>query len=177
MIGRGGLVGRLGRLGLGLVVTVAVVFADVTTALGIKLDGLPGAAVVAVAVAVDLFGSRPVTSSIVDNGNRLVVSLEGCLGEVGLAASPVDLARRRLGASADPGTEADLHGSLREPVGDGSLLDGVDYRTVDAPFDGVPGPFDAVGVQRAKRVVDGVVGDEVMLAAVSLAKRVGLDLV
>lgn len=167
--GRGGGGGRGSALGLLVVGAVAL----------LHNDGLPAARVVAVDVLGDI---RVVTSrvvaSIVDNGDTLVVSVEGSLGEVGVTTSPLNGTFGAVLSTGNPCTELDLHRSLGEgltTLGIGSL-ESSDNLVVDEPVNIGGSPLDGVLVVRAERVVDGVVSTTVVGSSIALAEVVGLNL-
>ncbi|KAH6610634.1 hypothetical protein Trco_000654 [Trichoderma cornu-damae] len=152
----GGLCGGMGGRGGGGAAVAAVTELD--------LDALPRAAVVAVDVLLDALGAGPVGAGVVDDGDALVVAQEGALGEVGVAAGPLDGALGGVLAAGDPGSELDLHGGLGKAggtalgVGGGQGADGV---VVDQPGDAGRGPLDRVRVERAEGVGNGVEGTAV----------------
>lgn len=155
---------------------VAAVVAAVTILDG---DALPGAAVVAVHVVLDALGGRAIGTSVVDNGDALVVAEEGSLGEVGIAASPLDGALRSIRAASNPSSELDLHRCLGKAssatlsVGGGQ---GTDDVVVDQPGDTSRSPLNGVSVERSERVGNGVESTTVVSSSVTLAEVVGLSL-
>lgn len=183
-IGRRSLGGGWGSRGLGLGLAgsrggrraVAAVVAAVTK---LDLDALPAAAVVAVDVLLDALGGRGIGTSVVDNGDALVVSEERSLGEIGVATGPLDGALRSILAASNPGSKLDLHRGLGETssatLGVGSVQ-GTDDVVVDQPGDTLRSPLNRVGVERSKRVGDGVESTTVVGGSVALAEVVGLSL-
>lgn len=155
---------------------VAAVVAAVTK---LDLDALPAAAVVAVDVLLDALGGGGIGTSVVDNGDALVVSEERSLGEIGVATGPLDGALRSILAASNPGSKLDLHRGLGKTssatlgVGSGQ---GTDDVVVDQPGDTLRSPLNRVGVERSKRVGDGVESTTVVGGSVALAEVVGLSL-
>lgn len=162
---------RGGRRGVVVAVVAAVTKLD--------LDALPGAAVVAVQVVLDALGGRGIGTSVVDNGDALVVAEERSLGEIGVTTSPLDGALRSILAASNPGSELDLHGGLGKAtsttlsVGSGQ---GTDDVVVDQPGDTGRSPLNGVSVERSKRVGNGVESTTVEGSSVTLAEVVGLSL-
>lgn len=154
----------------------AAVVAAVTK---LDLDALPGASLVAVQVVLDALGGRGIGTSVIDNGDALVVSEEGSLGEIGVATSPLDGALRSILAAGNPGSELDLHRGLGKAssatlgVGSGQ---GTDDVVVDQPGDTGRSPLNRVSVERSKRVGNGVESTTVEGSGVTLAEVVGLSL-
>lgn len=172
-VGGRGLGGSRGRR-RGLV--VAAVVAAVTK---LDLDALPGAGLVAVNVVLDALGGRGIGTSVVNNGDALVVAEERSLGEIGVATSPLDGALGSILASSNPGSKLDLHrglgkaGSATLGVGSGQ---GTDDVVVDQPGDTSRSPLNGVSVERSKRAGNGVESTTVEGSSVTLAEVVGLSL-
>lgn len=166
-----GLAGSRGRRGVVVVVVAAVTKLD--------FDALPAAAVVAVEVVLDALGGRGIGTSVVDNGDALVVSEERSLGEIGVSTSPLNGALGSILAASNPGSKLDLHGGLGKTssatLGVGSVQ-GTDDVVVDQPVDTLRSPLNGVGVERSKRVGDGVESTTVKGSSVTLAEVVGLSL-
>ena len=134
--------------------------------------------VVTIDILADRLGSGRITTSIIHNGNALVVSLERRLAEVSHTSSPLNSAFGSIRTSCTPCAELDLHGSLGEA---GSALgvfirQGAHDLVVDDPVDGCGCPFDGVDVELADGVGDGMESSTVVCAHVAFAEVVGLDL-
>lgn len=139
-------------------------------------DALPAARLVTVDVLLDATVGGAVLAGVVDNGDALVIGVEGSLGEVGEAASPLTSALRRVLATSAPGSELDLHGSLGELVADSGGIEHSDALAVDHPVDLLGSPLDGVRVEGTSGITNGVVLAAVVGGSVSLAEVVGLDL-
>lgn len=165
--GGGGLGGGLSGGGLVLIIRLGAVVLD---------DDLLPAAVVAVGVGV--LGGSVLAAHVVDDLAVLVVAEGGAVAEVGNAASPLDGALGGVGATGSPGADLDLHGRLGELGTALGLLvgQGADDLAIDGPVDLLVGPDDAVLVELAGGVLDGVETAAVVGAVVTLAEVVGLDL-
>jgi hypothetical protein len=137
-----------------------------------------GARLVAVDVLAHALGRGSVATSVVDNGDALVVADKGRLREIRKAAGPGDGSRGGVGASSNPGAELDLHGRLGERAAALGILvrQGSHHGAVDDPLHGRGRPLDRVDVELANGVLDGVERAAVVRRCVALAEVVGLDL-
>ena len=119
---------------------------------GEDLDALPGAALVAVDVALGAGG-------VVLHRDGLVVRVEGRLLKVGQPARPVDGALLRAAPAADPVAELDLHRRLRVRQAAVRLgrCERADHGPVHRPLDPLARPVERVRVELANWVGDRVV--------------------
>ena len=143
-----------------------------------NLDALPGTGVVTVDVLLDGFGGLRVLASVINNGDALVVSEERSLAEVGTATSPFSSARRRVGATTNPGSELHLHGGLGESVNTVSIssLKSSNSVTINGPGNSSRSPLNSVGVEGGERAGDRVVSTTVVSLSLTLGVVVGLNL-
>lgn len=95
---------------------------------------------------------------VVDNGDALVVSVEGTLGVVGQTTGPGDGTRSSIGRTSGPCSELDLHGGLGIAIGARGIGIGQssDDNVVDHPVDGGGCPLDGVEMELACWVCDGM---------------------
>jgi hypothetical protein len=134
--------------------------------------------VVTIDVLSDRLCCRSITTGVINDGNALVVSLEGSLAKVSHATSPENSALSSIGGSGTPCAELDLHGSLGESRSTLGILvcESADDNIVNDPVDDCGCPLDGVDVELSDGVCNRVEGSSVVCAHIALAKVVGLDL-